>query len=234
MQVTACNVYDRLLGLDQVPWNQRFKDDEKKAEASRDEAKKRGFTVRKEGTRPWHQLKEYAGDYEHPGYGLVSIALEKEGLKLTYNRMSGPLKHFHYDVFEVAEDELNPLQRTKVSFATSLQGEIDSLWIPLESSVKEIVFKRMAAKLGRKVLESLTGQYELTGTPATVSLRDGEKLFMEVPGQQARELTPIRGLLFSLQGLTGYSVEFKKDAAGVTTEAVLYQPNGTFVVKRKN
>jgi hypothetical protein len=62
-----------------------------------------------------------------------------------------------------------------------LQGGIDSLSIPLDSSVKEIV-------------------------------RDGEKLFMEVPGQQARELTPIRGLLFSLQGLTGYSVEFKMAA----------------------
>jgi len=233
MQVIAYNVYDRLLGLDQVAWNQRFLDDQKKAEASQEEAKKKGFTVRKEGTQPSHELKEYAGEYEHPGYGTVHIGLEKEGLKLSYNRMSGPLKHFHYDMFEVAEDELNPLQRTKLNFATNLQGEIDSLLIPLEPNVKEIVFKRMAAKLDRKVLASLTGQYELAGTPATVSLRDREKLFIEAPGQQARELTPIRGLLFSLQGLTGYSIEFKKDAAGVTTEAVLYQPNGTFVIKKK-
>jgi CubicO group peptidase (beta-lactamase class C family) len=234
MQVIAYNVHDRLLKLDQVPWNQRFLDDQKKSEASQEEAKKKGFTVRKEGTKPSHELTEYAGEYEHPGYGVVRIGWGPEGLRLSFNRLGGPLRHFHYDVFEVAEDPLNPLQRTKVNFATNLQGEIDTLAIPLEPSVKEIVFKRMPAKLDRGILESVVGQYQFAGITATVSLRDGSKLFMEVPGQETRELTPIRGLLFGVSGLTGYSIEFKKDASGVTMEAVLYQPNGTFVIKRKN
>jgi CubicO group peptidase (beta-lactamase class C family) len=232
-QIVAYNVFDRLLGLDQTPWNQRFLEDQKKGEAAQEEAKKKGYTVRREGTKPSHALGEYAGDYEHPGYGVARIETEGDGLKLTYNRMSGPLKHFHYDVFEVAEDELNPLQKTKVNFATSLQGEIDSLALPFESQLKEIVFKRLPPKLDRKALERLAGQYQLAGPALTVSLREGNKLFLEPPGQTPRELIPVRGLLFNVQGLTGVSVEFKRDAAGAITEMVLHQPQGSAVAKRQ-
>jgi hypothetical protein len=33
--------------------------------------------------------------------------------------------------------------------------------------------------------------------------------------------------------MNGFSVEFKKDASGKVIEMVTYQPNGTFVAKRK-
>ncbi len=233
IQILAYNIFDRLLGLDQVAWNQRYLDDQKKGEAARDEAKKKGYTVRREGTHPSHALAEYSGDYEHPGYGVARLELDKDALKLTFNRMSGPLKHFHFDIFEVAEDELNPLQRMKVSFSTNLQGEIDSLALPLEALLKEITFKRLPARLDRKTLEPLTGQYQLAGPPLTVALREGDKLFLEVPGQTPRELVPVRGLLFNLQGITGASLEFRKDAAGAVTELVLYQGGSSFVAKRK-
>jgi len=231
--VIAYNVFDRLLGLDQVPWNQRFLDDQKKGEASRDEAKKKGYTVRREGTKPSHALAEYAGEYEHPGYGVVKIESEGDGLKLTHNRLSGPLNHFHYDVFEVAEDELNPLQRMKVSFATNLQGQIGSLSIPMELLLKEIVFERLPPKLDRKVLESLAGQYQLAGPPLTVALHEDGKLHLVYPGEAPRELVPVRGLLFNVQGNTGFSVEFKQDASGAVTEAVFHAPRGSFVAKRQ-
>ncbi len=232
-QIVAYHVFDRLLGLEPVAWNQRFLDDQKKGEAAQDEAKKKGYTVRREGTRPSHALAEYAGDYEHPGYGVARVETEGDGLKLTYNRITTPLKHFHYDVFQAPEDPLNALRGSMVNFATNLQGEIDSAAIPLEPSVKEIVFKRLPPKLDRKVLESVAGQYQLTGPPITIALREDGKLYLETPGQAVRELVPVRGQLFSLRGLTGYSVEFKKDASGAVTEAVFYQPGGTFVVKRK-
>jgi CubicO group peptidase (beta-lactamase class C family) len=233
IQILSYHIFDRLLGLDPVPWNQRFLDDQKKSEAARDEAKKKGYSVRREGTQPSHPLAEYAGDYEHPGYGIARIEHDRDTLKLTFNRMTGPLKHFHFDIFEVAEDELNPLQRMKVSFSTNLQGEIDSLALPLESLLKEITFKRLPARLDPKTLEPLTGQYQLTGPPLTVALRDGGKLVLEAPGQAPRELVPVRGLLFNVQGVTGASVEFKKDAAGVVTELVLYQGGASFVARKR-
>ncbi len=233
LQVIAYNVFDRLLGLDQAPWNQRFLEDQKKGESSREDAKKKGYTVRREGTRPSHALAEYAGEYEHPGYGRARIETEGNGLKLTYNRLSTPLNHFHYDVFEAPEDPLNPLQRTLVSFATNLQGGVDSVAIPLEPNVSEIIFRRLPPQLERKVLESLTGLYELAGPPLTVALHEDGKLYLESPGQAPRELAPVRGLLFSLQGVTGVSLEFKTDASGAVTEAVIHQRSGAAVLKRR-
>ncbi len=64
--VVAYNVYDRLLGLEPVAWSQRFKEQQDKMEAAEEEAKKKGYTPRVEGTQPSHKLADYVGEYEHP------------------------------------------------------------------------------------------------------------------------------------------------------------------------
>lgn len=228
-------VYDRLLGLEPVDWNGRLKERQKKQRESEEEAKKKGYTPRKEGTRLSHTLVEYAGEYEHPGYGVARVALGEEGLQLTFNRIESPLRHFHYDVFEVPEDPLNPFEKMKVMFLPNLQGDIDTLKLPLEPNVAEIVFKRLPAQemRQRSFLEPLVGEYELGPTTLNISLKGDDTLILTVPGQPPYELVPLRGLRFELKGLRGFSVEFKKDAAGTVTELVSYQPNGTFVAKRK-
>lgn len=233
--IVTRNVYDRLLGLDQVDWVGRIKEQQKKAEQASEEAKKKGYTARKEGTSPSHALADYAGNYEHPGYGVVWVELVGNELKLTFNRMTSPLKHFHYDVFEVPEDPLDRFQRMKVTFITNVKGEIGSLSIPVEPNVKEIVFTRLPEKkmMEKSFLETLVGQYELAGTTVTFSLKGDKILILTVPGQPEYELVPTRGFSFDIKGLTGFSVEFKKDASGAVTEVVFYQPDGTFVAKKK-
>ena len=235
--IITYNVFDRLLGAEPAPWSVRLKEQQKKEEESEEEAKKKGYTPRKEGTQPSHPLADYAGDYEHPGYGVATIALaeDKAGLKLTYNRLTSPLKHFHYDVFEVPEDPLDPFEKTKVQFLMSVNGDIDRVLVPLEPNVKEIVFARRAEKQMRErsFLEPLAGEYVLGATTVSVTLKGEDTLVLVVPGQPPYELVPARGLTFDLKGLTGFSIEFKRDAPGAVTEAVFYQPNGTFVAKRK-
>lgn len=233
--IVAYNVFDRLLGLDQVPWSQRFKEDEQKSEQSEEEAKKKGFTQRKPGTHPSHDLKDYVGEYQNPGYGIVKIQQDKEDLKLSLNLLSSPLRHFHYDVFEIPENPLDPLEKTKVIFYTDVKGDIFSLSMPLEPHVKEIVFARMPlrAMLEKSFLEPLTGEYVLGATTVTVSLEGEKTLVLIVPGQPKYELTPTRGTTFDVKGLSGFSIEFQKDTAGKVTEAVFYQPDGTYVAKKK-
>lgn len=233
--IVSYNVYDRLLGLEPVAWSQRIQEQQKKQEQAEEEAKKKGFTTRKEGTRPSHDLKEYAGEYEHPGYGVARVELEKDELKLVYNKITSPLKHFHYDVFEVPEDPLNPFQERKVRFPTDLKGEIDSLLVLLEPNVKEIVFTRMPEKAmkERKFLEALVGQYQLASATVTFALKGENTLTLTVPGQPEYEMVPVRGLTFDVKGLAGFSIEFKKDASGAVIEAAFYQPNGTFLAKKK-
>ncbi len=233
--VVTNNVLDRMLGLDQIAWNQRTKELQKKARDSAEEAKKKAASARKTGTRPSHELKEYAGEYEHPGYGAAKIEVAGEDLKLAFNTFNVPLKHYHYDYFEVPEQPGVPISNAKVGFLTNLKGEIDSFTLPLESSVKPITFARAAEKAMQEkgFLQSFVGEYTLGQITAKVELRDEKTLTLTVPGQPVHELVPMRGTSFDLKGVPGFSVEFKKDPSGAVTEMVTHQPNGTFVAKRK-
>jgi CubicO group peptidase (beta-lactamase class C family) len=235
--IVANNVYDRLLGLDQVPWNQRFIESEKKGKESEQEAKKKGYIPQKQGTHPSHDLKDYVGDYSNPGYGIVTIAPDADAFKFTLNKVSKPLKHYHYDVFQIPEDPLDPFEKLKVMFLTDLNGDISSLSMPLEPNVKDIVFTRMPDRqlTERTFIEPFAGQYEIPGAPVTltVTLRGDRTLVASVPGQPDYLLNPKRGTTFQLADFSGITIEFKRDASGKVTEAVLDQLGTVIILKKK-
>jgi len=233
--VLSYNIWDRMLGMDQVPWTARFKEDEKKQRESAQEARAKGLTAKKPNTHPSHELADYAGEFDNPGYGAMKIAADGGGLNITFNGRHAALKHFHYDIFETAADEGADFPNTKISFHTNLQGDIDSFSAPLESSVHEIVFTRAADRsvLRKEVLAPLAGEYQLGPATATIALRGDNAITLTLPGQPAYELVPTGGLKFLISGMTGYSVEFKKSSGATVDELVFYQPNGTFVAKRK-
>ena len=60
-------------------------------------------TVRRPDTRPSHDLADYAGDFDHPAYGRMTIRHGGDELKCAYRGISGPLAHRHYDTFELPE-----------------------------------------------------------------------------------------------------------------------------------
>jgi hypothetical protein len=60
-----------------------------------------------------------------------------------------------------------------------------------------------------------------------------DELQLTIPGQPAYTLEFLKDLKFAIKGLSGYSVEFRKDPTGNVNELVLFQPDGTFVAKRK-
>jgi hypothetical protein len=235
--IVAMNVFDRLLGLDQVPWNQRFLELEKRGKESEQEAKDKGYVPQKQGTHPSHDLKDYAGDYSNPGYGIVSIATDGDAFKLTLNKVSKSLRHYHYDVYQVPEDPLDQFQKMKVEFLTDLNGDISSLSMPLEPSVKDILFTRMPDKqlAERSFVEAFAGQYEIAGAPVplTVTLRGDHTLVASVPGQPDYQLNPKRGTTFQLADFSGITIEFKRDATGKVTEAVLNQLGTVIILKKK-
>jgi len=230
--IISRNVYDRLLGLEPIDWSKRIKNEQEKQKKAAEEQKKKSGTSRREGTKPSHDLKEYAGEYENPAYGVLKIALDADALSLAYNGITLPLKHFHYDYFEIGDNSREFLKDVKLQFFTTPKGDIGSFAIPLETGVKDIVFSRRGEKVPKEVLESLVGDYVLMTVTSTVALVD-DKLTLTVPGQPRYELVPTKGLSFDLKGIPGYSVEFKKDEAGKIAEVVFFQPNGTFVAKRK-
>jgi CubicO group peptidase (beta-lactamase class C family) len=227
--VVAYNVWDRLLGLDQIDWTARVKQQRATTKASEQDAKQKGYTTQRTGTHPSHELAEYAGEYEHPGYGIVKIEYANNSLKIDYHGLGGVLSHFHYDVFEVPKDDVNPFSEEKVQFHSNLAGEIDALGIPFESTLKDITFVKLGDRsmMQKTFLQPLTGDYQRGPLLAAVSLKGDSALTLTLPGQPVYNLVPVHGTRFNIKELNGYSVEFKGD------DLVFYQPQGTFSATRR-
>lgn len=233
--VVMFDIYDRLLRLDKGGWEKRFKDvlDKMKAEAEKNQ--KEADKDRRPNTTPSHPLEDYVGDYAHPAYGNLAVIKDGSALKVNYNSRDFVLEHYHYDVFEMKETPASDVPAVKGTFGMDIKGNVMTLSLPLEASVKDIVFGRKPDKgmTERSFLEKLCGAYELQGQVLTVQLKGESALNIQVAGQPSIELVPYRGTQFNLKDLPGYSLEFKLDGAGVATEVTLSQPGGTYTAKKK-
>jgi hypothetical protein len=212
-----------------VPWNQRYLEEEKKSRQAAAAAEKQGLTGQRPGTHYSHDLKDYAGEFTAIAYGRVSIMVAQGGLKMTFNRLSRPLEHFHYDTFAVPADPLDPIEKTKLTFITDLNGDISTLSIPLEPHVKPIVFQRTAEKqmFERPFLTQFTGDYDTPGAPLTVALEGESKLVLTRPGSPTQALRPKHGSTFEIESLPGETIEFKEK------EMILYTADGVLMFKKK-
>src|SRR5262249_17356377 len=121
------HVFDRLLGVEPADWSARLREGYLKDRRAEEEATEKGFSARKEGTHPSHDIAESAGEYEHPAYGVVHIEAKGADLLVTHNRTTRALRHFHFDTFEVAPDPIDLLEKLKVTFLTNVNGDIDAL-----------------------------------------------------------------------------------------------------------
>jgi CubicO group peptidase (beta-lactamase class C family) len=132
-------IYDRLLGLEPVDWNARAK---RKARAAKAAATRAGKTRPVRGTQPSHPLAHYAGEYRHPGYGPVHVALEGEVLKLRYHRLTFRLRHYHYDQFAM-RGEPHGTEDTRVTFRLDDRGRVAGVAIAFEPAVADIEFAKL-------------------------------------------------------------------------------------------
>jgi dipeptidyl aminopeptidase/acylaminoacyl peptidase/CubicO group peptidase (beta-lactamase class C family) len=234
--VVTRRVYDLLLGLEPVDWAGRIRLQQLQAKVAADAAKKSSATDRKTGTAPSHALADYAGKYEHPAYGTITIELDGSVLRIkAAGGLTSSLDHYHYDIFESAEDPTGRFDQRKIAFHYNKRGDIDRLTVPFEPNVSDIVFTRQPddSLRERKTLEPLAGDYQLGPQPIRIALKDDHTLTLTVPGQPTYELVPTRDLTFDFKGLSGFSVKFQQDKAGAVNELLLYQPNGTFAAKRR-
>lgn len=232
--IVTLNACDRLLGLDEIAWNERVKKEFDEMMGALEKGQEKSASARVPDTHPSHALDAYTGEFEHPGYGTAVIEQDGEQLKLTFNNMTFPLTHYHYDIFEATLEHF--YINTQVSFATGAQGDIDSFTITLEPAVNALIFKRVADKAmtEKSFLEQFVGTYEWSTVTVTITLKGAKTLFLFVPGQPEYELVPYKGTTFQFKEHTGFSLEFKRDDAGNVAEAVLTQPHGVITAKKKS
>lgn len=226
------NVFDRLLGLEPADWNARFWQDHLEFKAATKRGQAKAEAERKPNAPSTHALAEYAGEYNHPGYGVLTIAEANEKLTLCFNGLELPLKHMHYDVFQ-ARYELFDMD-LPISFGIDYNGNLATLTAPFEPNVAPIVFQRRAAQSMREeaFLAKCTGTYELMGVQLVVTRKSSNVLAAQVQGQPEIELEPYQGTTFNFKGLTGFSIEFVTNENGDVTSALVNQGGVVFEAKR--
>jgi CubicO group peptidase (beta-lactamase class C family) len=160
-------ILDRVLGLDPLPWLDRLRASSAAQRAQRlKDIAARAATVRA-GARPSRNLSDFAGEYEHPAYGVVRIVSDDDALRWHGLGLDLPISHRHYDVFEIGADWSIWFENMTLQFQTDREGDVASLSIPLEPAVAPIIFRRMPepATQTRAFLEPLTGLYRRCGIP---------------------------------------------------------------------
>jgi CubicO group peptidase (beta-lactamase class C family) len=135
-------VLDHLLGLEPLPWLERFRGARAGRQDHASEERSVRFEARRHDTSPSHTLADYANEYEHPAYGKVRITCDGEGLRWAGLGLDLPMIHRHHDVFETVE-RIPWFGNWTVQFATGVGGDIESLAVPLEPAVAPIVFWRL-------------------------------------------------------------------------------------------
>jgi len=143
------HVYERLLGLSLTDLAGRAREAQQRQARQALERNRKQESERVTGTTPSRPLAQFAGAYEHPGYGLLTVT-EKEGtLTITRGTETSGLTHFHYDVFREVNPNVPAGQGGRmVTFGSGASGKIDTVSLPLEPAVAEIVFRRKAATSG--------------------------------------------------------------------------------------
>jgi hypothetical protein len=231
--VVSLYASDLLLKLDPVDWHARFRT---RIDKAREEEKKRTEKdpERKPGTKPSHTLPEYAGKYENPGYGVITIEHDGKVLKGKFNSFDLSMEHWHYDVFR-ANAKDNEGMKFMFTFLTNAKGDIEGFTAPLEPFAKEILFARKPADqlADPKFLAQLAGEYDLSGQTVKVVLKGTKAIVLIVPGQPQYDLEPYKGTEFNIKGLSGYSVRFTVDEKKGVTEMSFIQPNGIFKAMKK-
>lgn len=224
---------DRLLDREPIDWNRDALARRAKGEEAEKEAEERKEVVRRPGTRPAHPLEEYAGRYQHPGYGPLEVVLAGDRLTLSYNAIDVPLEHWHYEVFSGAEGAEDPVfENMKFRFETGVRGYVAAVAAPFEPALGEIVFQRQpdAWMTDPRELARFVGRYELAGQVLTVALA-GDTLTVSIPGQPLYHLEPALGGEFVLAEYSVVSLRFLTEDGEVTAIQVS-QPEGVYQAER--
>jgi CubicO group peptidase (beta-lactamase class C family) len=226
--VVAYRVLDELLGLEPFDWFSLLKARYDTVMGGMREAR----AVRRvvpDAPRP-RPLEAYAGEYEHPGYGTLTITAEDGALRPQLGTMDLSLVHRHYETFDLEWHELGgQFPVFPLMFLANPDGDITALTVPLEPSVKPLRFDRRPDVRAQdpEVNRRLRGTYVMGPIEIVVAQRSDQVLTATAPGAPPFELQPVRDLRFEVKGQPSITVEFELDEAGTVVRLVV-QPLGVF------
>jgi CubicO group peptidase (beta-lactamase class C family) len=225
---------DRILGLPAKDWVGEAAKSKVKRDAAAQEAKKKKAARRIPNTSPSHKLEDYAGDYFNPGYGDLKVALETGQLVFSYNNITTPLEHWHYDTYNGLKAADPVFEDFKLNFVSDAKGNVARLEVPFEPTLDPIVFEKKpdSRLFDPAYLQRFVGKYVLIEQVITISLK-GNVLTASIPGAAEMELVPMLGDEFTLKQMKIVALRFKTDEKGNVTAMELSQPSGIYEAKRQ-
>jgi hypothetical protein len=156
---------------------------------------------------------------------------------MTYNGITTPLEHWHYETWNglkiEGEKADNTFENFRIQFRTDFDGEVSGVAAPMEPAVHEIVFARKPdARLSDPgFLARLAGSYALGPQKAVFALQ-GRSLLLEIDGRKQPALLPYTNNRFRLEGAGGVTLRFDVPSDGPASKVLFIQPNGVFEAKR--
>jgi CubicO group peptidase (beta-lactamase class C family) len=229
--VVTYQVFERLLGLTPTPWSERILEVRLKGKEAGKAARAKAGGGRIEGTQPAHPLAAYAGEYEHPAYGVLRVGEQGEALSFDFHQIRLPLTHFHYERFDTPDDEQDG--KWSVNFVTSPQGEVERAVMSLDEA--EATFtRRVAADLAAPAtLASYVGTYETpTGARFQVVLKEDGSLGVAFVGAPFQKLVPWKPHKFRVPEFADVVVEFVVEGESVVAMKQT-DPSGEYTFPRK-
>lgn len=227
------HAYDLVLEAEPKDWIGEAAKEKSAGEEAQKEARQKKETRRKSGTKPAHESEEYTGDYFHPGYGDLKVFLEEGEILFTYNGITTPLEHWHYETFNGKRADDPTFEDMKLTFRTDVNGNVASLEAPFEPTLDEIVFEKKpdARLFDPDYLQQFVGKYRLATQTLTINLK-GKSLTAFIPGGDEMDLVPQVGDEFVLEQVKIISLRFKTDEKGNVVALELFQPDGVYEAKR--
>jgi hypothetical protein len=227
--VVGCRVLDELLGAEPLDAFGFFKPRFDAVLAGMGEAKAARRVV--PGAPSARPLSAYAGQYEHPGYGTLTIALGGDALRPSLGTMDLSLAHRHYETFDLEWNEMGDQPRVfPLTFLSSPDGDVDALTVRFEPLVESLRFARRPDAPGPEALRGLCGSYAMGPIEIVVALRGERTLTVTDSVSPPVDLDPISGLRFGLHDQPAVTAEFELDGNGAVTRLIA-QPLGIFLPK---
>ncbi len=158
--VVAFRVLDELLGAEPLDVFSFLKPRFDATLAGAGEAKAARRVV--PGAPPARLLPAYVGQYEHPGYGTLTLALDGDALKPSLGTMDLSLVHRHYETFNLEWHDWGDVsQAFPLTFLSGPDGDVNALTVQFEPLIEPLRFNRRPDTLGPEILRRLCGTYAM-------------------------------------------------------------------------
>lgn len=140
-------IVDGAAGLDSIDWATRMQEHHDRDDDDVRAARSQHQQNRVPNTQPSHPLEDYAGRYQHPGYGMIEVQAVSGKLAISHYAFSVMATHYHYDMFDAPPAAaIDPTKPVLIAFSVNEAGVIDQVRIRLEPDphVEPILFGRLS------------------------------------------------------------------------------------------